>query len=257
MADDPLDSLYSGPPDAFTAQRAKLAAAAKKRGDTAAATRISAARKPTTAAWIVNRLALTNRDATRRLAELGDRLRDAHAALDGDRIRQLSALQHKLIGELTRAAFDAAGVESPSSAVRDDVTGTLQAAVADPEVRSRLGRLARPERWSGFGAFAGVTPPDRKAQPSKEPPTAAARRRAELTEALADAEGAKAAADDALATCRSERDAAARRRDDAFASLRVAEGELQAAEDRCERVEGARKAAAEAVRRLKAQLERA
>ena len=58
MADDELDTLYWVPPDAFTAERTKLAKAAKQRGDAAAAKRISAARKPTTAAWIVNRLAI-------------------------------------------------------------------------------------------------------------------------------------------------------------------------------------------------------
>jgi hypothetical protein len=94
MVDDELDSLYWVEPDAFTARRAELAAAAKQRGD-AAAKRISAARKPTTAAWIVNRLALRHKDAKRRLADLGDRLRAAHAAVDGDRIRDLSAEQHK------------------------------------------------------------------------------------------------------------------------------------------------------------------
>jgi hypothetical protein len=56
MADVELDSLYWVQPDAFTTQRPKLVAAARQRGDAAAAKRISAARKPTTAAWIVNRL---------------------------------------------------------------------------------------------------------------------------------------------------------------------------------------------------------
>jgi hypothetical protein len=76
--------------------------------------------------------------------------------MDGERIRDLSAEQHKLIDELARAAFEAAGGRNPSSTVRDDVTSTLQAAIADPDVRARLGRLAKPERWSGFGAFGDV-----------------------------------------------------------------------------------------------------
>lgn len=107
--------------------------------------------KPTAAAWIVNRLALRHKDARQRLADLGEGLRAAHAALDGTRIRELSAEQHRLIDELTGAALRAADVRTPSAAVREDVTGTLQAAVADPQVRARLGRLTRPERWSGFG----------------------------------------------------------------------------------------------------------
>ncbi|MDT5167686.1 MAG: hypothetical protein QOD02_1005 [Mycobacterium sp.] len=70
MADVELDSLYWVQPDAFTTQRTKLVAAARQRGGAAAAKRISAARKPTTAAWIVNRLALRHKDAQQRLADL-------------------------------------------------------------------------------------------------------------------------------------------------------------------------------------------
>ena len=72
-------------PEEFTALRTKLAAAAKKRGDTAAAKRISAARKPTTAAWVVNLLAHSNEDVKQSLTDLGERLRAAHAAMDGAR----------------------------------------------------------------------------------------------------------------------------------------------------------------------------
>lgn len=158
MADDEIDSLYWVPPDAFTAQRTKLAAAAKSRGDAAAAKRISAARKPTTAAWVVNRLVLRHKDSKQRLADLGERLRAAHASMDGKRIRDLSTEQHGLINELARAAFEAADLKDPSSTLRDDLTGTLQAAIADPEVRERLGRLNRAERWSGFGAFGDAAP---------------------------------------------------------------------------------------------------
>src|SRR5271166_2106772 len=101
---------------------------------------------------MVNRLALRHKDTKKRVTDLGDRLRAAHAAMDGERIRDLSTEQHKLIDKLARAAFEAAEVKQPSSSVRDDVTSTLQAAIADPDVAARLGRLAKPECWSGFGA---------------------------------------------------------------------------------------------------------
>ncbi len=119
MADEDLDTLYWAPPQQFTAERARLAAAASARGDDAGAQRISAARKPTAAAWIVNRLALRHKDARQRLADLGEGLRAAHAALDGTRIRELSAEQHRLIDELTGAALRAADVRTPSAAVRE------------------------------------------------------------------------------------------------------------------------------------------
>src|SRR5271156_2684936 len=147
MTDGELDSLYWVEPQAFTEQRTKLAAAAKQRGDAEAAQRISAARRPTAAAWIVNRLALGDKDAKRRLAGLGDQLRAAHAAMDGDSIRSLSGEQHKLVNELSRTAFELADMKKPPSTVRDGLTDTLQAAIADPEVRARLGPFAKAERW--------------------------------------------------------------------------------------------------------------
>jgi hypothetical protein len=272
MADDELDSLYLAEPEAFTARRTELVAAAEKRGDDAAAKRISAARKPTTAAWIVNRLALSDKDAKRRLADLGDRLRAAHAEMDGERIRQLSAEQHKLIGELTRAAFEAAEARQPSSAVRDDVTSTLQAAVADPDVTARLGRLAKPERWSGFGSFGDAAPVPAAAagrakresersrpQPAKQPPreTAARRRLEKLTAAVAAAERDKAEADAMLEERQAERDAARQRRDEALAILRTAEREFNSAEDKFEKAKRASRAAADSVKDAKAQLKRA
>ncbi len=263
MADDELDSLYRAPPDAFTAERAKLAAAAKQRGDTAAVKRISAARKPTTSAWIVNRLALEHADTAQRLGDLGDRLRAAHAAMNGERIRDLSAEQHRLIDALARTAFEGAGIKAPSSAVRDDVTGTLQAAVADPDVRARLGHLVRPEQWTGFGGFSDAPadePESRsagaKAASRRRKDDRAARRREELSAAVAAAERAKAEAADALSTSRAERDAARRRRDDAAAALQEAEGQLTAAEDRYARAKRDNAAAVAAVKDAKAQLRR-
>ncbi|OBA60509.1 hypothetical protein A5647_13850 [Mycobacterium sp. 1100029.7] len=245
MADDVLDTLYSVQPGSFTAERTKLAAAAKARGDDAAAKRISASRKPTTAAWVVNRLAIEHRDVKERLTDLGDRLRAAHTAMDGQRIRELSTEQHGLLEELARAAFD--GVTA-SAAVREDVIGTLQAAIADPEVRNRLGRLDRPEQWSGFGTF------DDTAGPATSPAAKTDdQRMAKLSAAVAEAEDAKAKADGLLATRQAERDQARLRRDEALAALRRAERETDRAEKNVEKARQASRAAADAVREAKAQ----
>lgn len=272
VADDELDSLYWAPPDAFTAERTRLTAAAKQRGDAAAAKRISAARKPTTAAWIVNRLVLRQQNARQRLADLGDRLREAHAAMDGDRIRDLSAEQHRLVAELARAAFEAADVKNPSAAVRDDLTGTLQAAIADPEVTARLGRLARAERWSGFGALGDAAPVSTAARAGKAKPgpprgneAEAARQRLDKSNAaFKAAERAKAEADDVVSERRAELVAARQRRDDALASLRAAERELNTAQDRYDKAKQAGRAASknlesmkEAQKEVNAQLKRA
>src|SRR5262245_34185351 len=152
MADE-LDELYEVKPEEFTALRTELSAAAKKRGDAETAKQISAARRPTTAAWVVNRLAIRDPDTRTRLTGLGERLKDAHTAMDGDRIRELSREQRRLVDDVARAAFEEAELADPSGALRDDVIGTLQAAIADPDVAARLGRLTKAEQWSGFGEF--------------------------------------------------------------------------------------------------------
>jgi hypothetical protein len=276
---DPLDELYWAKPDGFIALRTRLSSAAKKRGDRDTARRISITNKPTTAAWVVNRLAIKDRGARQRLADLGDRLRAAHAAMDGDQIRDLSAEQRRLIDDLTRAAFDAAELSNPSAAVRDDVGATLQAAIADPDVRVALGRLTRPARWSGFGALGDVAPvagrsggkPGTRSgqaagkQPPKKPSPAtrenrlraAREQREKLEAALAAAEQASSEADDALSERRAELAAARARRNEARVGLRAAERDLGVAEQDFAQAQRASRNTADLVREAKAQLSRA
>ncbi|MEE2855152.1 MAG: hypothetical protein VX424_21165 [Actinomycetota bacterium] len=259
MVDEELDGLYDVPPKEFTAERARLAAAAKERGDDAAAKRISGINKPTTAAWVINRLALRHADTRQRLADLGKRLRAAHSAMDGGRIRDLSAEQHKLIDELTRKALQAADLTQPSATVREGLTGTLQAAIADPRIGERLGRLTRPEQWSGFGAFGDAAPEagDSSSEPAKRRITPGQRRREKLSAALATAERAKAEADDLVAERQAERDAAQQRRDAAARALRAAEQDLKGAERDYAKAQQARRAATKAVTEATNRLKRA
>ena len=274
MADDELDELYEVKPEEFTALRTKLVATAKKRGDTSSAKRISAARKPTTAAWVLNQLAHRNDDVTQSLTDLGERLRAAHAAMDGDTIRQLSSEQRSLVDELARAAFDGAELTNPSAALREDVTGTLQAAIADPDVAARLGRLAKAERWSGFGDFGDTTTVSTVARSSKakaEPKQtrkkpARSERRSEDREsareledartALAAAERAKDDADSELSERQSDLAVARLRHDEMRQRLKEAERNLSAADTAYDKAKQASRAAAESVKEAKAQLKK-
>jgi hypothetical protein len=261
-----LDELYEVKQEDFTALRTKLAAAAKHRGDADTAKQISAARKPTTAAWVVNRLALRDQDIRTRLAGLGERLKDAHAAMDGDRIRALSAEQRRLVDDVARAAFEEAELADPSAALRDDVTGTLQAAIADPDVASRLGRLTKAEQWSGFGEFgdtAMVFTSSRKntsrkkaaKEPQRDDKRDDKRRERETARAaLAAAERTKADADAALTELQSDLATARLRRDDARRRLRDAESALTAAQDAYDKGKQAGRDAAAVVKQAKAQL---
>ncbi len=172
--EDDLDTLYGVPPPEFTALRGQLVAQAKKRGETDAARTIGAARRPTVAAWVVNALVRADPAAADRLAELRAQLQAAHAAMDGARIRELTAAQRRVVTDLTRAGLAAARVDSPTPALRADITNTLQAAIADPGVHARLGRLEKAEEWSGFGDF-GVSMAGGAGRPDTDAPDTDAR----------------------------------------------------------------------------------
>ena len=271
MADDELDELFCVRPEEFTALRTELVAAAKKRGDTSAAKRISAARKPTTAAWVVNLLAHNNDGVKQSLADLGERLRAAHAAMDGATIRQLSSEQRSLVDELARAAFDGADLTNPQAALREDVTGTLQAAVADPDVAARLGQLTKAERWSGFGDFGDTSAvfstargSTAKAEPKPTPKKHAREQRGQARESAREREEAKAAsaaaervkddADNELAERQTDLAVARLRHDEMAQRLKDAERNLSAADKAYGDAKQASREAADVVKAAKAKL---
>jgi len=155
------DELYDADPGEFTDRRKALADAARAAGDGAAAKRITALRKPTRAAWVVNRLARADVGAPERLAELADSLRAAEEDKDGPRLRELSAIRGQLVDSLTAQALAAAGVSAPPAGLREEVSATLTAAIADPEVAAEFasGTLTRAAQWAGFGlASFGESP---------------------------------------------------------------------------------------------------
>jgi hypothetical protein len=242
-AEADIDRLYGVPPDEFMALRKGLVAAAKQRGDADAAKLIGAARRPTAAAWVVNLLVRHDATARPRLSELTEALRAAHAAMDGSRIRELTSTQRKLIDTLVRAGLAAAGYADATAAMRNDVTDTLQAAVADPDVAARLGRLEKAERWSGFGDFGessvvGTPSSKKQATPAEESPpaqdeadVAAARERFESARvAVQTAAHTYAAATELLSERAAARATARRRYEHLLESVDAAERVLSSAD---------------------------
>lgn len=149
-----VDELYAAPLAEFIARRKTLAAAARKVGDRVAATAIGALRKPSLSADTVNRLVHGAPDEVGELLQLGADLRTAEQALDAGELRRLSERRRRLVHDLAELAFELTGQTSPSAAVRDEVTATLNAALADEEVAQRLssGALVTQARWDGFGS---------------------------------------------------------------------------------------------------------
>jgi hypothetical protein len=181
--------LYTAEPDGFTAHRTELAERARDAGEPAAAKKITALRKPTRSAWVVNRLVRSDPEVRSRLGRLAADLRDAS---DGRSLRELTAARARLVDELTRTAME--GLPAPPAALREEVTATFDAAIADPEVAASLGTLVRSAQYAGFGAFAAA-PPAPAARKTKAPAEPAAEREARRREKIKEAERVLADAD--------------------------------------------------------------
>ena len=182
--------LYADDPDGFTARRAELAEHARDAGEPAVAKKITALRKPTRSAWVVNRLVRSDSEVRSRLDGLAADLREASG---GGRLRELTAARAKLVDELTRTALE--GLSAPPAALREEVTATFDAAIADPEVAASLGTLVRAARYAGFGGFAAAPPAAAPPRKTKAPAEPAAEREARRQEKIKEAERAVAEAD--------------------------------------------------------------
>jgi hypothetical protein len=150
---DAVAELYSSDPDEFVERRGALVARAREAGQAPAAKQIAALRKPTRSAWVVNRLVRADPGVTAELASLGEELRAAQGSLDGAAIRELSQRRRELIESLARRAFTVVGQHAPPAGIRDEVTSTLGAALADPQFADTLaaGSLVRAVQAEGFG----------------------------------------------------------------------------------------------------------
>jgi flagellar biosynthesis GTPase FlhF len=197
--------LYGADPEEFTRRRGELVAAARSAGQATVARQIAGLRKPTRSAWMINRLVRSDPDAAVRLATLGEELRAAEESGDGARIRESSQARRKLIAALVPQALSASGEDNPPAALREEITATFSAALADPEVAEQIqhGTLLRPARRVGFGTaqppeLALVPPPPaarRAARPARSPAADAAGRGRSRTAADPERRRAKAEAE--------------------------------------------------------------
>jgi hypothetical protein len=170
---DAVTELYEADPDDFMPRRQELVARAREAGQPAVAKQIAALRKPTRSAWVVNSLVRADPEVTSRLAALAAELRGDEQSMDGARIRELTAARGRLVDELTRQALRVSNLPAPPAALREEVTATLDAAIADPEVAASLGTLVRAAHWSGFG-LAPLAPQSSTASKAKPPPNPSA-----------------------------------------------------------------------------------
>ena len=262
------DELYALWPAEFTAARTAREKEARAAGDRALAAQIKALGKPTTVAWLANRLVRDHGDELRPLLELGDALREATAVLRGEDLRRLSQQQHQLVAALVRQARrDAAadGHRVGEDAARG-LEEKLRAALADAGLAEQLttGRLTGQLRHSGFTPGDGGGPASsgsvsgpgasKPVPPRPAVATTTTTAKASGVDAAAQREADRAAEEERLAVARDRAE-----RDLAGARLQAAEaaGQLEAAT--AEVAEAAEVATGldDRVAELRAELERA
>jgi hypothetical protein len=249
-ADDDLgrvvDALYALPPQEFTAARD----AASRDVDKELRKAVTALRRPTVAAWLVNRLVREQPELLDQLLALGPALAEAQASRSGDDLRVLGRQRRELVSAVTANAVEDAG-RDVTAAVRAEVEQTLEAALADPAAADavRSGSLVRALSFAGFGgvdvegAVAGPAPGARPraaraeaggARTGSAGPTPARRERAVATAEQA-ALAAAADLDDAVRACEDaerRRAAAELARQQADEEREAAGREVEAAETR-------------------------
>lgn len=253
--DDAARALYGVAPEGFVAARNARAATASG----ALAVQITALRKPTVAAWAINLLVRDGRLAE--AVELSAALREAQDDLDAAELVQLGHQRRQLIASLTRRAGDLAAAQGVtlSTAVRDAVSATINAAVRDERVAAAAlsGRLLRPIDGGDpdaleLGDLVAGSAPSAAPSPSASSRDELAVRRAqkvaeaaarEAERAAADAERARARAETRSRSARAQADADLQRVADLHADLQRAERDAASAEAEAARLESAQNAA--------------
>lgn len=181
MADEvvqALRELYAVPPADFVGERDRRVRDARRTGAMELADALRAARKPTVAAWLLNRVADRYPDSVGELLDLSGLFAEAYRGGDSGAVRALSERRRELVAQVVVLAQRIAAEEgrAVSATVADQLTETVSAAVADPQVADllRAGILAQPARYSGFGPGLETlplhtAPPPPPRQPARKP----------------------------------------------------------------------------------------
>ena len=150
-----VDELYGAPLPDFVTTRTRLAARAKEQGASGLAREISALRKPTVVAWLLNQVTRREPEALELVQHVGHRMRVATAAGDTEALRGLRGEREAAIIGLVAAVADVAEDDgrSLSSGAEDEVRSTVVAALASEESSNALasGALLRALSYAGFG----------------------------------------------------------------------------------------------------------
>ena len=173
--DAELDQLYGLPLSEFVAARDELAKRLRDEGSREEAEQVKALRKPSVAAWLVNRLARERELDVQRLLKAGETLRDAQAdaaAGQTEAFAQARRDEHEALERLAEAAREVAAREGAGQTAVAQATQTLRVASLTDEGRELLkrGRLTEELEPPGFEALTGLVPAAPRKRPSKQRP---------------------------------------------------------------------------------------
>jgi hypothetical protein len=224
LAED-VDTLYGLPLDEFTTARNDLAKRlrAERRRDEAA--EVAALRKPSVAAWVVNRLVREQPEDVAALVGAADEIRGGAEDADG-RFRDA-------IDRLARAArsLRLASGRPPSDQVVQEAVTTIRTLAATEPRALEAGRLTEGREASGFDALAGGAMPAARRRAAK---SARKEETARPTVDRAAVAAARKALEDARAEARELRQAAVaaeRAAERARVALERAEARVSSAQD--------------------------
>ena len=218
---DLLDELYREHPDGFVAGRNELAKDLRGAGERDRADEVAKLRKPSVAAWLINRAALTSATEAEEFADASTELERAQrAALEGrdrggEAYRAAAARERDASEALVRAAESAARDAGRPATDRnlELVRETLQAAAGDSELRDRVvrGRVERQQSAATLGALGAGPPPRRRPGSDKRRQVERARRELgrledQLARASARSERLRARVEEAGAALQRERE---------------------------------------------------
>ena len=158
-ADEQIDRLYGLPLDEFVSERNRIAKELRAGGDRETAASVAKLKKPSRAAWAINRTLREEPPLGRRLLDAADALVDAQeAAVSGSGRDELdTAIKGEreaveAVAAAARAELEATGGDG--GATLDRVRDTLRAASGDQELRDEIleRRVTTDRKALGFGA---------------------------------------------------------------------------------------------------------
>jgi len=243
--DSHVTELYAVPLKEFVSTRNAVAARLRTQGKTDEAAEIARVQKPSAPLWVVNQLARQHPDLVR---QLGEAVHDLKAAqLGNGSVAEAMKAQRAALSALTGKVSDLlgrAGLKA-SAAASGRIASTLIGAVADPGLRRDLlaGRLAAEHQPPGFDVFAGAAP------------SAATRKRATKTPAVASAMPARPAKAPEVASARPDAKALHQAVKPAETAARTARHRARDLEREATRLEREAAKGAEEVERLRRALE--